>query len=76
MHVTSPYYRRCDATLVVFPFTACVCVCNHSDVAHSALDRSNGISAPMKPPGHTIPALSELRGTIRLKTNIPHVLES
>lgn len=54
-------------------YRLCVCVCNHSDVAHSALDRSNGISVQMKPLGHTIPALSELRGTIHLKTNIPHV---
>lgn len=53
-----------------------VCVCNHSDVAHSALDRSNGISVPMKPPGYTIPALSQLKGTIHLQTNIPYVLQT
>lgn len=52
--VTSPSDCRCDHTLIyishiVFPFTArprvCVFVCNHSDVAHSALDRSHGICA-------------------------------
>ena len=67
VHVTCTYMCSYTHSISIYRVCVCVCVCvcasglcNRSHAAHSELDRSNGTSVQMKPPGLTIPALSEL----------------